>query len=151
MKENRSLLKLILLTPLTAGIYGIWFWSKYAADMNIVCSGDGKKTSGILARILLTVLTAGIYELVWVYKVGDRISENCQTRGIENNTTGGKLLMWNIFGVLLFGVGPFVAQYKMIKGLNALNASYNRGTYGASKAASGAVNVNIYSGAGAVA
>ena len=35
MKTNRSLLTLILLSIVTFGIYALYFWSKYAEDMNL--------------------------------------------------------------------------------------------------------------------
>ena len=63
MKTNRSLLTLILLSIITFGIYALYFWSKYAEDMNIVCNGDGKHTRGILSRIIFSALTLGIGSL----------------------------------------------------------------------------------------
>ena len=68
MKTNRSLLTLILLSIVTFGIYALYFWSKYAEDMNIVCNGDGKHTRGILARIIFSILTLGIYAMIWVHR-----------------------------------------------------------------------------------
>ncbi|MBR3493805.1 MAG: DUF4234 domain-containing protein [Clostridia bacterium] len=140
MQENRGLLKLILLSLITFGIYGLWFWSKYASDMNVVCAGDGRKTRGILARILLSLITFGIYEWVWEYGVGERIMINCQKRGIPCTTSGGNILLWSILGSLLFGIGPLVACYKMIHGLNDLCIDYNRNGGGMNR---GGVNVKV--------
>ena len=126
MKENRSLLKLIVLSILTLGIYAIIFWHGYARDMNAVCAGDGRKTRGILARIVFSILTLGIYEFIWLYGAGERISINCARRHLPNNTNGGNVLLWDIFGILII-IGPFVALHKLISGLNQLCADYNRG------------------------
>ena len=41
----------------------------------------------------------------------------------ENGTT---ILLWWIFGILLCGVGPYVAIYILIKNTNALNQAYNQ-------------------------
>lgn len=125
MKTNRSLLKFILLTAITFGIYGLYFYHSYARDMNIVCEGDGKHTRGLLAVIVFSFLTLGIYGFVWMYGVGERISMNCQRRGIPNNTTGSSVLLWNLLGALII-VGPFVALHQMLDGLNMLCADYNR-------------------------
>ncbi|MBR4333069.1 MAG: DUF4234 domain-containing protein [Clostridia bacterium] len=77
MRTDRSLLKLILLSIITLGIYWLWFWSQFAKDMNIACEGDSKTTRGIFFRILLSIITLGIYEFVWMYGVGSRIHNNC--------------------------------------------------------------------------
>ena len=77
MKENRSLLLLILLSIFTLGIYALFFWYAYARDMNIVCAGDGRKTRGIIAQVVFSILTLGIYNLIWIYGAGDRIFWLC--------------------------------------------------------------------------
>ena len=126
MKTNRSLLALILLSIVTFGIYGLWFWHKYAEDMNTVCAGDGKHTRGILARFLFSLLTLGIYDYVWSYAAGERIAEQAHRRGVYCSTTGGSVLLWRLLGSLLFGIGIFVSTYKLINGLNVLCEDYNR-------------------------
>ena len=44
-KENRGLLKAIVLSFLTFGLYAIYFWYEYAKDVNLMCDGDGKHTT----------------------------------------------------------------------------------------------------------
>lgn len=105
--------------------------------MNIVCEGDGKKTRGILARIVFSILTLGIYDFVWLYGAGDRIAANCIRKGVSNDTTGGKVLCWYIFGI-----GPLVGAHKLITGLNDLCTAYNAGNRGHGAS----VNVNINTG-----
>lgn len=124
MKANRSVLAFILLSVITFGIYTLFFWSKYAQDMNIVCQGDGKHTRGIFARIIFSILTLGIYDLIWMYNVGERISANAHRRNIHCNITGGSILLWYILGSLII-VGPLIALHKMIHGLNDLCYAYN--------------------------
>ena len=136
MKTNRSLLVMILLSIITFGIYGLYFQYAYARDMNIVCEGDGKHTRGLIALILLSMITFGIYPIIWMYGCGERISDNCRTRGIPCNTTGGSVVLWDILGSLII-VGPFIAWHKLIDGLNKLCAYYNSNRGGST------VNVNI--------
>lgn len=128
MKNDRSLIILILLSTITFGIYGLYFWSKYAQDMNIVCQGDGKHTRGIIARIVFSMITFGIYEMVWMYGVGERIAENAHKRGRRVNISGGGLLLWYILGSFIV-IGPFIALHKMIHGLNDLCYAYNDQKY----------------------
>lgn len=135
LKENRSMLVVILLSIITCGLYSLWFYYAYARDMNTACAGDGKKTGGLLAIIFLSIITLGIYGIVWTYKVGDRIYENCARRGLQAPCSGGSLLLWSILGSAII-IGPFVALHKMLKGLNMLCAHYNR-------AGRGGVNVHV--------
>jgi len=124
MKTNRSMLVLILLTIVTFGIYPLFFWSGYARDMNIVCLGDNRHTRGVLARIVFSILTLGIYDLIWMYCAGERISRNAYARGLQCNVTGGSVVLWHVLGSLIV-VGPFIALYKLIDGLNDLCYAYN--------------------------
>lgn len=141
MKTNRSLLVYILLTIITCGIYSLYFWYKFAQDMNTVCNGDGRHTRGILARILFSILTLGIYDLFWLYGAGDRINLNCQRKSIPCSTTGGGVLCWYIFGALIV-IGPLVAVHKLMHGLNDLCAAYNAGARGSAGGATININVN---------
>ena len=43
----------LLLTIVTCGIYSWYFIYSIARDVNVLCAGDGQKTSGLLAFILL--------------------------------------------------------------------------------------------------
>lgn len=136
MKTNRGVLKYILLTIITFGIYAIYFEYTFARDMNIVCSGDGKRTRGVLAQVIFSLLTFGIYGIVWTYGVGERINTNCFKRQILSPCTGGALLLWQIVGALII-IGPFIALHKRLEGLNRLCEAYNRGQ------GSPTVNVNV--------
>ena len=129
MKENRSLLVLILLSIFTLGIYSLFFWYAYARDMNIVCAGDGRHTRGIIAQVIFTILTLGIYNLIWIYGAGDRIFFNCTKRSIPNTVSGGSVLLWYILGSFIL-IGPFVGCYQLISGLNQLCIDYNHGSSG---------------------
>lgn len=141
MKTNRSLLVLILLSLITFGIYALYFWHKYAQDMNTVCASDGKHTRGIWARIFFSIITLGIYDLVWMYGVGERISFNSHQKGIHCNTSGGSVLLWYLLGALIV-VGPFVALHKLISGLNGLCTAYNANAGGSAQT----INININTG-----
>jgi len=125
MKTNRSLLVYILLSLITFGIYSIYFEYAFARDMNIVCSGDGKKTHGVIWQVFFNMLTLGIYGMFWLFGVGERIADNCYRQGIPyNKCDGGKLIAWSLLGSLIY-VGPFVCMHKRIAGLNRLCENYN--------------------------
>lgn len=130
METNRSLIKYILLCLITFGIYGLFFWHKYVQDVNTLCSGDGKNTRGILALILLSIITLGIYGFVWTYGMQNRLRDKAGRMGTGPISGGGTILLWQIFGSLLFGLGPLVATYIQIHSINtvayASQAAQNR-------------------------
>ncbi len=122
---DRSLLKYILLSIVTCGIYQLYFIHKLSADVNILCEGDGQETAGLLKYILLSLITCGIYSFVWSYSLGNRLSENAPRYGLRFSENGTSVLLWNLFGILLCGIGPFIAMNIIIKNTNALANAYN--------------------------
>lgn len=136
-KTDRSLLMYILLSIITCGIYSWIFIYGLAQDANEVCDGDGQKTGGLVAFILLGYITCGIYQLVWWYKLCNRMAANAPRYGLTFQENGTTFLVWQLFGALLCGIGPFIALHIVIKNMNALCAAYNQrsGFYGATPGA----------------
>ena len=125
LKTDRSLVVYILLGIVTCGIYNLWFIHSLARDVNIACEGDGKKTSGLLAFILLSCITCGIYGFIWYYSLGNRLALNAVKYNMNFQENGTTVLMWQLFGVFLCGIGPFIALHIIIKNTNSLCAAYN--------------------------
>lgn len=123
--SNRSLVKYILLTLVTCGIYGLYFFYKLSKDVNVICAGDGKKTAGMLKLYLLSLITCGIYMYVWYYGLGNRLAENAPRYNLNFQENGTTVLLWVLFGSFLCGIGPFVAMHIIIKNTNALASAYN--------------------------
>ncbi len=126
LQTDRGLVVYIILTLITCGIYGYYFLYKMAKDVNIACEGDGSSTAGLLQLILLSFVTCGIYAWFWRYKLGNRLSENAPRYGMTFQENGTTVLMWDIFGILLCGIGQFVAMNILIKNTNKICAAYNQ-------------------------
>jgi hypothetical protein len=126
IKTDRSLVTYILLSIITCGIYSYYFLYTMARDANTICEGDGDKTGGLLAFILLSMITCGIYGIYWEYKLGNRLAENAPRYGLMFQENGTSVLVWYIFGVLVCGIGPFVAMSILIKNMNRLAMAYNQ-------------------------
>lgn len=124
VNANRSLPMYILLSIVTCGIYSYYFLYKLAADVNIICDGDGKETPGLLKLILLSLVTCGIYSYYWYYALGNRLAENAPRYGMSFTENGTTVLLWRLFGVLICGIGPFIAMHIVIKNTNALAGAY---------------------------
>ncbi len=126
LKTNRSLLKFILLSMITFGIYGIVVLSAVSTDINYIAGRyDGKKTMHYcLVAFLFSWLTLGIVPLVWYHKMSARIGNELNRRGINYNFGAGTYWGWNILGSFIL-VGPFVYTHKLLKAMNLLAANYN--------------------------
>ena len=129
VKEDRSLVMYIILTIITCGIYSYYFLYKMAQDMNIMCEGDGNQTAGLVKFILLSYITCGIYGIYWFYALGNRMQLNAPRYGLEFQENGTTVLLWYLVGLVICGIGPFVAMHILIKNMNQMAHAYNAGVY----------------------
>ena len=103
MVQNRNIAMCIILSIVTCGIYGIYWFVCLTDDTNTV-SGEVNGTSGILAFIL-TLVTGGIYGFYWAYKCGDKIDTAKQQRGIPASNGGVLyLILWIFGGVIAYAL-----------------------------------------------
>ena len=126
LKDDRGLISYILFNLITCGIYGYYFLYKMAHDVNIACEGDGQSTAGLVQFIVLSFITCGIYSWYWYYKLGNRLAANAPKYGMNFQENGTTVLLWLLFGLLLCGIGPFIAMYILIKNSNMICNAYNR-------------------------
>lgn len=125
LPTNRSLLKMIFLSLITLGIYGIVVQSRISSEINFTASRyDGKRTIPLLAAIWLATPTLGIYTFVWNHKFANRVGNELKRRGYTYKFSASDFWLWNILGSLII-VGPFVYCHKLMKSMNMINASYN--------------------------
>ena len=129
IKTDRSIAAYILLSIVTCGIYGLWFFYRLVKDVNTMCTGDGESTPGLAAFILLSILTCGFYAFYWYYKVGNRLAANAPRYGLSFQENGTSVLLWCIVGYITCGIGNYVAMYFIIKNTNALATAYNARLY----------------------
>lgn len=126
LNTNRGLLKYILLTLVTFGIYAIVFFSSLGEDLNIIASRyDGKKTMHYCIIIfLLSPITLGIAALVWINNVCNRIGQELSRRGIDFKFNAGTFWLWGVLGSIII-VGPFIYIAKLCTAMNELCKNYN--------------------------
>ena len=125
-KTNRGMVKTILLSILTFGIYGLIVYSGISSDINGIASRyDGKKTMHYcLLFFIVAPLTLGIAALVWCHRISARIGNELRRRGIAYSFGAGSFWGWNILGSAIV-VGPFIYLHKLCQAMNLLSADYN--------------------------
>lgn len=107
---EKNIVTCVLLTIVTCGIYGLYWFYTLTEDTNRV-SNEPNPTSGGLA-ILLSIVTCGIYTLYWMYKKGEIIDNYYMARGQSSPNNAVIYLVLDIFG---FGI----VSYGMLQ--NELN------------------------------
>lgn len=125
--DKRGLLKLILFSFITFGIYSLVVMVKISCEINTIASRyDGKRTMNFILVVLLSGLTFGILPIVWEHSLCNRIGNELHRRGIGYSFSAATFWGWGVLGTFLFGIGPFVFAHKFFKAMNLLAANYNR-------------------------
>lgn len=126
LKTNRGMVKTILLSLFTFGIYGIVFYSTLSTDINIIATRyDGRKTMHYcLLLFVIAPITCGIAAFVWIHRLCARMGDELRRRGIPYDFGAGSFWGWNVLGSLIV-VGPFIFLHKLCKTMNLLCADYN--------------------------
>ncbi len=127
LKTNRGLLKCILLSIVTFGIYALVYMSSISSDINVIASRyDGKKTMHYcLLTFVIAPITFGIGAIVWAHKISARIGNELSRRDIRYNFSAADYWLWNVLGALIV-VGPFIYLHKLSKAMNLLCENYNQ-------------------------
>ena len=124
MRTNRGWLKTLLLSLITGGIYGIWFYSTIGEDLNILAPHAKKTMHYCLVFFIFSWLTAGIVPLVWMHRISEKAGQNLRERGINYSFGATDFWLWNVLGTLII-VGPFIYLSKLCKAMNLLSADFN--------------------------
>lgn len=126
LKTNKGLIKYLLLSFITFGIYGLVVMSSLSTDINIIASRyDGRKTMHYcLLFFIVAPLTLGIASLVWFNNISERMGYELRRRNISYSFGASDFWLWNILGAFIV-IGPFVYMHKLFKACNLLCRHYN--------------------------
>ena len=126
LKANRSVLKYVLLSIVTFGVYPIVFFAKIGVILNRIASRhDGRKTMHYcLVHFVFAPITFGIVGIVWHNRLANRIGRELQRRQIAYRFSGRDYWLWNVLGSFIF-VGQFVYLHKLCKAMRLLSLNYN--------------------------
>ena len=94
---RRSIPVAIILSIVTCGFYGIYWFIKITDEMNAL-SGKQNPTSGVTA-LLLTLVTCGIYGFFWAYKMGEAVDVVKQRAGSPAGNSAILFLVLTVCGL----------------------------------------------------
>lgn len=119
MIKERNIVVQIILSLVTCGIYGI-YWFITLTDDAAVKAEDPTFTGG--KAFLFSLITCGIYTFYWYYKMGKTMYTAGQKNGVEVSDNS---VLYLILG--LFGLG--IVNYCILQSdLNKLAATQNNTT-----------------------
>lgn len=99
MIKERNIATSVILTIVTLGIYGIYWFIKLT-DESKEAAGDTNLASGGVA-FLLTIVTCGIYGIYWAYKMGELNKIAREKRGLSAKDNSVLYLILEIFGLAI--------------------------------------------------
>lgn len=96
--KQRNVAVAILLSIVTCGIYGIYWFVCLNDDANVLSDRPGDTSGGV--AFLLTLVTCGIYSFYWAYKMGEKLNAAKALRGMQGDPNASILyLLLSIFGL----------------------------------------------------
>ena len=85
---------------------------------------EEKRTKNYILVWFLSLITLGIYRWVWLFYLGDRLQITGERLGLTIKPGPSVVLTWKLFGSFLL-IGPFVADYYLIRNMNRVAKAYN--------------------------
>jgi hypothetical protein len=98
MIKKRNIAVCIILSIVTCGLYGIYWWITITDDVVTANKGKEYSTSGGVA-FLLTLITCGIYGIYWYYKMGKALYIAKTDKGMPATDNSLLYLLLGIFGL----------------------------------------------------
>ena len=96
MKE-RNIVTPIILSIVTCGIYGIYWFIVLTDDVQAAAKDDRIASGGV--AFLYTLLTCGIYGIYWAYKMGELMAKAQEDRGMTVKNNAILYLVLELFGL----------------------------------------------------
>lgn len=82
MVQKREVVKCIIFTIITLGIYGMYWVAKINDDTKVLAKDDQMPSGGMV--VLFTIITCGIYGFYWAYKMGQLLYKAKKDRNMES-------------------------------------------------------------------
>ena len=94
--KYRSIALCIVLSIITCGLYGIYWFTCVTDETNQISNRYG--TTGGMA-FLFNLITCGLYGIYWGYKLGEALDDARMRDGVPSSSLCIIFLLLNIFGL----------------------------------------------------
>ena len=128
MIKQRNIGICILLSIVTCGIYGLYWFVVLTDDINQE-SGETDATSGGMS-LLLTIVTCNIYGWFWAYKMGEKVDIIKNKNGVPSSNSGILYVLLQVFGlgIIAYALMQDTAN-KYADAIPQMNTGYGQQTY----------------------
>ena len=99
--QPRNIAVCIILSIVTCGIYGIYWFIKLNDEMNALAEVQNPTSGGV--AFLLSLVTCNIYGLYWSYKQGEKVDTAKTKRGLPSSNSGILYLILSLVGFAIVG------------------------------------------------
>ena len=123
--KQRSIGMCILLTIVTCGIYGLYWFVCITDDTNEM-SGENDLAGGGMA-LLLTLVTCGIYGWYWAYKMGEKVDIIKSRGGMPSSNSGILFVVLQFLGLGIINYALAQDAVNKYSGTTGYNQPYNGG------------------------
>ncbi len=96
MIKQKNIALCIILSIVTCGIYGLYWFVCINDDMNTAVEEQG--TTGVVA-LLLNIVTCSLYGFYWAYKMGEKVDMLKARNGVQSSNSGILYLILNVLGL----------------------------------------------------
>lgn len=97
MRNQRSIPLYIVLTLVTCGLFGL-YWFIVLTDETNEATGETQLAGGALA-LILTIITCNIYGWYWAYKMGEKVDSIKSQNGQPAGNTGILFIILQVLGL----------------------------------------------------
>ena len=119
MKQEKNLVMNIVLSVVTCGLYGLYWFITLTDDAKDFSKDESMQSGGL--AVVLTIVTCGIYGLYWAYKMGKMIEQGQKNYGL---TAKDNSILYLVLELIGLGI---VAYCLMQNDLNEITKAYNAG------------------------
>ncbi len=110
MITYRSVPLCVILSILTCGIYGLYWYVMVTDEISIVTEEPG--TTGVMS-LVFTLITCGIYGIYWGWKNGEKLDASRARHGVLPGSFPILFLLLNLFGLMVVTLA--IAQNELNK------------------------------------
>ncbi len=81
--QKREIVKCIIFSIITCGIYGFYWFVKLNDDTNALA---GEQSTPGTTALILYIVTCGIYGYYWAYKQGEKLESVRASKGMQSGS-----------------------------------------------------------------